>query len=190
MWLKTHKRTKEDVEAIRDCLRRAEACTYFSWPRGSRLFFWKFGNEWHADMRDGVSLWHIAKAPRGYPPNIPASSREAELLARRKVFALRFQGFIEQGQYVKLGTPRFLVDKLVEDGVVLDVRCVWDCKSSGLNATLWAPGFMLPTFRRAEDQVVKWLSTTVKDYLERGNPVEDYTQDTTCFIKSYQGDTY
>ena len=139
-------------------------------------------------MRDGVPFWHTAKAPRGYLPNIPASSREAELLARRKIFALRYQRFIEPNQFVRLGTPRFLVDKLVEDGIVLDVRCVWDCKRSGLNSTLWAPGFMLPTFRKAEDQVVKWLSTTVREYLERGSPVEDYTQDAENFIKSYQGD--
>jgi hypothetical protein len=47
---------------------------------------------------------------------------------------------------------------------------------------------MLPTALCAEDQVVKWLSMTVSEYLQQGSPIMDYTQDTCNFIKTTQGD--
>ena len=60
---------------------------------------------------------------------------------------------------------------------------------SGLNATLYSPGFMLPTVSDAEDQVVKWLSVNVGEYLDQGSPITDYTaQDGSCFIRTNQGD--
>jgi len=75
-----------------------------------------------------------------------------------------------------------------EDGTILDVRCVWDCKVNGHNATLWTPEFMLPTALDAEDQVVKWLSMSVGEYLQQGSPVMEYTQEPSIFIKTKQGD--
>jgi len=76
-----------------------------------------------------------------------------------------------------------------EDGTILDVRCVWDCTINGLNGSLYSPGFMLPTPSDAEDQVVKWLSLKVGEYLQRGSPSEDYlSRDASGFIKTKQGD--
>ena len=48
---------------------------------------------------------------------------------------------------------------------------------------------MLPTVSDAEDQVVKWLSVNVGEYLDQGSPITDYTaQDGSCFIRTNQGD--
>jgi len=121
-------------------------------------------------------------------PDMAAPSRDAELVTRGKLFQLKFAYFLSPGP-ADLVIPRFIVPKvLLEDGTVVDVRCVWDCRINGHNETLWAPGFMLPTAQDAEDQVVKWLSTSVASYLQQGSPIEDYTQDTDHFIKSKQGD--
>ena len=35
----------EDREGVEDCVRRMRETTYWVWPRGSRLFFWKFPEE-------------------------------------------------------------------------------------------------------------------------------------------------
>ena len=84
-----------------------------------------------------------------------APSREAELVMRLKIFKFRFNYYLDH-DHTDLLVPRFIVPKVVaEDGTILDVRCVWDCKINGHNATLYAPGFMLPTALDAEDQVVK-----------------------------------
>ena len=105
----------------------------------------------------------MSEPPKGYHQNMTAPSREAELLTRVKIFKLKFNWYIEDSP-AKLVIPRFIVPKLVVEDVVVDVRCVWDCKRNGHNATLWAPGFMLPTALDAEDQVIKWLDIPLREY--------------------------
>ena len=183
---------KTNTAAIEDCIRRIQGATYWAWPRGSRIFFWKFHSKgrWFEDFRDGVRYWKMEEPPAGSLHNMPSSSREAQLLARFKVFQLRFQRFIFfDGKTSRCVIPRFLVPKVVaDDGTILDVRCVWDCRRNGHNATLYAPGFMLPTALDAEDQVIKWLSLPVAEYLRLGSPRQDYTQDADCFVRSVQAD--
>ncbi|KAL7532942.1 hypothetical protein ACHAXR_006517 [Thalassiosira sp. AJA248-18] len=189
-WIKSqgNRATKEDIDAINDCIRRAKGTTYWSWDRGSRIFFWKIPPEWREDFRDGVRFWKLTKPPKGYLKNMEAPSREAELVTRLKIFKLKFQYYIDQAE-TNLLIPRFIVPKVVlEDGTIVDVRCVWDCSINGHNATVYAPGFMLPTALDAEDQVVKWLSMAVAQYLRLGCPTMDYTQDASIFIKTKQGD--
>ena len=187
-WLAEEKRTRADHEAVHDALRRMRAATYFTWPRGSRHLFYKVKDPgWSRDLRDGVAFWRVGHPPTGRMPNARAPSRAAELLAREKVFKLIFNGYLERG-HAKLYTPRFLVPKVVENGEVLDVRCVWDSKVNGFNQTLWSPGFMLPTSRDAEELVVRWLDVPVGIYLKAGSPQVSYTQPGSHYIKSKQGD--
>ena len=75
-----------------------------------------------------------------------------------------------------------------EDGTTLDFQCSWDCKVNGHNATVWTPGFMSSPALDAEDQVVKWLSISLGEYLQQGSPVMDYTQDPSMCVKTKQGD--
>jgi len=77
---------------------------------------------------------------------------------------------------------------VIEDGVVVDIRVLWDSKSSEHNATLWAPGFMLPDCGNVEEHIIKWLDVLVRDYLDAGSPSQDYNLPTDTFIKSTQGD--
>ena len=190
-WLNANGNHPEDREAIEDCLRRAAGSDYWDWHRGSRLFFWRFPEEggWRQDARDGVEFWHLTDPPTGlHFQNIPPSSREAELELRAKVFQLFFRWYLEPGT-PDLVTPRFAVEKVADDqGNVLDIRGVWDAKRNGLNATLWSPKFSLPTTQDAEDLAVKWMTISVRDYLLRGSPPQDYAQDQDLFVKSYSWD--
>ncbi len=152
------------------------------------MFFWKFPKEWRNDFRDGVPFWKLTEPPKGYMYNMKAPSHEAELATRLKIFKLKFNYYLDR-DVVNLLIPRFIVPKVVaDDGTILDVRCVWDCKINGHNETLYAPSFMLPTAQDAEDQVVKWLPMSVKEYLQLSSPIIDYTQETSTYIKSTQGD--
>ena len=190
-WLRQNGNHQEDREAIVDCLRRAAGSDYWDWHRGSRLFFWRFPEEcgWRKDARDGVEFWHLADPPKGtHFQNIPASTREAELQLRVKVFQLYYRWYLEEGP-PDLIIPRFAVEKAAdESGKVLDIRGVWDAKRNGLNATLWSPKFSLPTTQDGADLTVKWLTVPVREYLLSGGPAEDYTQDQSLFIKSYTWD--
>ena len=78
-------------------------------------------------MRDGVPFFHLGKAPTGIVHNLPAPSREAEVEARKKVFSLKFQWYLECGP-VNLVVPRFSVAKIMIDGIVVEIRVVWDSK--------------------------------------------------------------
>jgi hypothetical protein len=146
--------------------------------------YWKMNSEWYADFRDGIKIWQLPNTvfPEGRKQNIPAETREDELKARDKVFRLWFQWFLEMNRPVKLVIPRFSVPK------ASDIRVVWDSKANGHNAVLWAPSFMLCDFGDLEEIVVRWLSVPVGTYLLMGRPDQDYTQDATKFIKSWQSD--
>lgn len=69
---------------------------------------------------------------------------------------------------------RILVEEVVDDeGNVLDIRGVWNAKSDRLNATLWSPGFDLPSTQDRADLTVKWLTVLVGEYLWWGSPLQD-----------------
>jgi len=159
-----------DKAAIEDCLRHARGCTYWAWPRGSRIFFWKMPPEWQAAFRDGTPFWRLAEPPRGMRRNPPAPSRDAEVKMRRKVFKLKYQGYLEPGN-VKLVIPRFAVPKAD------DIRVVWDSSINGHNKTLWAPGFMLDSFHDVENMAIRWLTVPVGRYLDEGSPPVDYEEE-------------
>ena len=138
-------------------------------------------------MRDGIPFYHLASPPRGHAHNTPSPSREAEIECRKKVLQLRLRGFIEKG-YTDLIMQRFPVVKVMVDGEVLDIRVVWNSKSNGHNATLWAPGFMLDDIGDVKEMVIKWLAVPVAVYLNAGSPPQDYSLSASTFIKSKQGD--
>ena len=121
------------------------------------MFFWRLPREFHEEMRDGVPFYHLAPPPWGHAHNTPSPSREAEIECRKKVLQLRLRGFIEKG-YTDLITQRFSVVKVMVDAEVLDIWFVWNSKSNGHNATLWAPGFMLDDIGDVKEMVIKWLA--------------------------------
>lgn len=137
-WLEQEPRDRFDYDAVHDGIRRVQARRYFKWVRGSRILYWKLPKEWHLDFRDGICCWRLPGAvfPRGRMRNIPTETREHELLTREKIFRLWFNWYLEKG-LVHLVIPRFTVPKAT------DIRVVWDSKSNGHNACLWAPSFIL-----------------------------------------------
>ena len=47
---------------------------------------------------------------------------------------------------------------------------------------------MLPMALDVEDQVLKWLTMSARQYLQQGSPVIDYSQEVSTYIKTTQGD--
>ena len=131
----------------------------------------------------------MGAAPTGMVHNLPAPSREDEIESRKKVFKLKFQWYLERNKFVNVCVTRFAIVKVMLDSVVVvvDIRVVWDSKSNGHNATLWAPGFMLDDAGDLVELVVKWLTVPIGQYMEEGSPPQDYTQPESAFIKSKQG---
>jgi len=144
-WLAHNGNHQRDRKAIDDCVRRANGSDWWTWADGSRLFFWRWG-EWWKDARDGVPLFHKSEAKPWFGRNFPAPSPEAEEKLRQKEDILWFRRYLECG-FITMMVSRFGVPK---PG---NIRCVWDSKRSGHNDTLWAPGFMMPTFQNLTNLV-------------------------------------
>jgi len=187
-WLEAHPRASaQERRALDDCVRRARACSYWEWHRGSRIMWFRLPEEWQTLFREGPRMFRMGELPKGMTRNAPTPSRSAELEVRKKIFKLNYRGYTEVG-FVDLVQPRFPVVKTMVDGEVTDIRVVWNSRSNGYNERIWAPGFNLPSWLDAENMVIKWLPCTVATYLEEGSPTHDYTRDRETFHRSEQGD--
>lgn len=149
--------------AIVDCLTRAANSTFWDWADGSRLFFWRW-KHWWKSARDGERLFHEAPPPKWMGHSLPAPTEHYELLLRKKEEKLLHRRYLELG-FVDCVVPRFGVPKGDDD-----IRLVWDASRNGINETLWAPSFWMPTFRTLQDHIIKWLPCSVSDYMAGNIP--------------------
>lgn len=88
-----------------------------------------------------------------------APTQHYEVLLRKKEEKLLYRRYLEVG-FVDCIVPRFGVPKGDDD-----IRLVWDASRNGINKTLWAPSFWMPTFRTLQDHIIKWLPCSVADYM-------------------------
>lgn len=161
-WIRHHGNLRVDRLAAADCIRRAELSSWFGWEDRSRLFFWEWG-EWAQDARDGVPFWHHSDPKPWFGHNFTGDDPADEVKLREKEDKLILRWYLERG-YVSMVVTRFGVKK---PG---DVRCIWDSKQNGHNATLWAPSFPMPTFQNLTNLVIKKLWVTLEEYLEGMEP--------------------
>ena len=172
LWLNTSPNSipqepRRNKLAIVDCLTRTSNSTFWDWLDGSTLLFWRW-EHWWKSARDGELLFHEAPPPNWKGRSLPAPSEHYELLLRKKEQKLVHRRYLELG-FVDCIVPRFGVPK-GED----DIRLVWDASRNGINGTLYAPSFWMPTFRTLQELVIKWLPCSVVDY-RNGNIPQDPT---------------
>ena len=138
----------KDLEAARDCVRRACVCTWWDWCGGSRPFFWRWPKEDWVSIRDGRKNFVRETLPLNSVPQTPTSS-EFVSRVKEKLKVVREKGYITSQQKVKSLTHFFPVAKTwrKEEGknVVDEVRMVYDATKSGLNEAVFAPWFAMPT---------------------------------------------
>lgn len=131
--------SEKSRDAARDAIGRYANSDFWNWSKGSRPFFWEWPEEFQERMRDGIKLWfreHLEPYTRAQ--KAPLTRDEWEKV-RVKLNSIRDRGYVESGVVESL-TNFFNVPK-GED----DIRMVYDGTASGLNASLWAPWFPLPT---------------------------------------------
>jgi hypothetical protein len=138
-WHRSPRAGNQDMEIVRDCVRRICDSSWWNWDGGSTPFFWRWPSEFRTQMRDGTLLWFDStlapayKRPQRAENNPTLKSGVKEKLD--KVFQRRY---FEVG-LVKSLTTFFGVPKGEED-----MRVVYDGSLPGLNTALWCPWFMLP----------------------------------------------
>ena len=141
---KGHQNLKADLAAMQDILWRVSGNTWFEYPAGSRLLFFRFPAKYRMEARDGVPPYFTKEGPTSMRAQKPMSPEETAVL-RDKILK------VIKKRYIKVPEERlrsvisyFGVPKGVVDGIIQDWRIVYHAGANGLNDSVWAPSFWLP----------------------------------------------
>ncbi len=134
-----NKRISLDWLAGRDCVWHCAESSWWEWDMGSRPMHWRWKEDYHTTIRDGLPLWFISTPPEYKVPQrgeIDVALREK---IKEKLRKVRERRYLQPGP-IKALTSFFTVPKGDDD-----IRVVYNGTKSGLNDCLWAPWFRLPT---------------------------------------------
>jgi hypothetical protein len=135
---------QKDLDCGRAVLSQILSGSWWDWCRGSALIFWRWnGKEQARAARDGMEIFVHSRLPRG------RKSKQVKLEARiRQLVGLKIEGMLERS-YLETGFVSNALHYFAVPKGDTDIRVVFDGTSSGLNETLWAPNFYLPTAKAA-----------------------------------------
>jgi hypothetical protein len=114
--------------------------TWWTWPRGSTLLFWRW------DIHNRIARDGMLPFISGTLPNHTRAARRPKQL-KVPLYIPKLKSIIERG-YVSTGHVCSLADYF-DVPKADDIRLVYNGTSCGLNEALWAPNFWLPTPRSA-----------------------------------------
>jgi hypothetical protein len=151
--------TSPNTELLRDAnvgasvLEKVCHTTWWEWSRGSTLIFWRWpAGEQRRGARDGMEAYFHSEPP-SFHERVKQPKQDAfELLLPK------FQSIIERGYVVSNQSATetaeladFIMSYIDYFGVPKadDIRVVYNGASCGLNETVWAPNFWLPTAKSA-----------------------------------------
>ena len=118
---------------------------------GSHPLFWKWNPDYLVKVRDGLTPWFRSPMIQWRVPQRQEKDLAIRQSMQQKLELVRKKGYLKCGPVESL-TSFFAVPK--EEG---DIRMVYDGMKSGLNASLWAPWFPLPTMESHIRMVVPGL---------------------------------
>ena len=133
-----------DLDAIRDILWRAAQNTWFEYPSGSRLLYWRFPIKYQRQARDGVPVYFIEEGPTSMKPQRTVSPEETAVLKEKILKVIRKRYLVVPEDRLRSVISYFGVPKGVIDGIIQDWRIVYHAGANGLNEKVWAPSFWLP----------------------------------------------
>ena len=135
---------RKDVNLGRAVLAQVLSSSWWDWSNGSSLFFWRWnGKEQRQAARDGIKIFVRDVLPSRRKIKQLRLDATQRVLVSQKLEGMLRRSYLEAG-FVTNALHFFAVPKGDSD-----VRVVFDGTSSGLNETLWAPNFYLPTARAA-----------------------------------------
>lgn len=122
-----------------DCLRRSRGSSWWEWLEESRPYCWHWSGEYQCIIRDGLPIWEQNNLPRLLVRQRAEKDPVMNRAIQKKLQTVRNRGYLVPGT-VKSLTSLFAVRK-----GDTDIRIVYDSTKSGLNRSVWAPWFPLPT---------------------------------------------
>ena len=133
-------------------VRRAEACSFWEWDKGSSILFWRWPEDYQHIARTGIAPMFESEPPKTMEFQPPYPDDDVKMKVKTKIQRVIDRGYIEitDIQFVEALMYVFHVPKGLDD-----IRMVYDGSKSGLNACLYAPWFALPT----ADTMTRWVVT-------------------------------
>jgi hypothetical protein len=132
----------KEVAAGIDVIGRFSDADWWSWNKGSSLFFWRWPEgEQRKSARDGMQVWIRSRLPRYTVRLRPPHPHKKQLILEK------LQTILDRGYVVAPKTKdsiRSLMDffPVEKDS---DLCLVYNGTSCGLNEAVWAPNFWLPS---------------------------------------------
>ena len=157
---------------------------WWDWSCGSTLYFWCWTDEFQAGARDGIQVFRVDQGPRYRVPQQSETDATKRALITKKLQKVLNSGYMRLGKVLSL-TGYFAVDKAKG----ADIRMVYDGTKSGLNDSIWAPNFYVPSI----DSLVglidsnSWMSDIDLGEFFLNFPLDESVQSlagidlTTCF---------
>jgi hypothetical protein len=88
----------KDIVAGRDCITYSTRCTWWEWKGGSRLFFWRWVNEFKLHARDGIPIcWLPNKQPTSKKLQPPVKDKIVKQQMITKLNKVRHKGYVKPG---------------------------------------------------------------------------------------------
>lgn len=129
----------KDMKHGFEALVRLARSSWWEWTAGSTLLFWRWPREIREAARDGYPIFIRQKLPRWIrAQRLPKEAYMVEKMTKKFVKVAN-KGYVGEGTVLSM-INCFAVEK-GED----DIRLVYDGKKSGLNDSVWAPNFFLPS---------------------------------------------
>lgn len=137
--IEDHVQARKSKIAALDCIVRCCGASWWAWDIGSRPLFWRWPVDYQLQVRDGVSPWYLTEVKTWRRPQRPPKHPDRMPKIQEKLQTVRSKGYVSPGKVLSL-MSFFEVPKGDDD-----VRMVYDGTASGLNNSIWAPWFPLPT---------------------------------------------
>lgn len=128
-----------DIVVARDSIKRACGSSWWEWNAGSACYFWRWPLEIRKSIRDGFPIHIEGSLPKYRQRQIFHLSESGMDQLRKKIRKVSERNYIEEG-YVSSLINYFAVPKGEND-----IRVVYDGTKCGLNQSVWAPNFYLPS---------------------------------------------
>jgi len=129
----------EDIIVGRDAISRAARSNWWEWSAGSTCYFWRWPVPIRKHIRDGFPVHVESKLPSYRQRQIFHLTDVGMTQLQVKVSKVIKRGYLEDG-YVASLINYFAVPKGDSD-----IRVVYDGTKCGLNQSVWAPNFYLPS---------------------------------------------
>jgi hypothetical protein len=142
-----------DANAGQRVLSQMCNCSWWDWSQGSTLLFWRWpSGEQRRASWDGMEAYLQAEPP-SFQQRVKRPKQEAFELLLPKFQAILARGYVVSNQDATELTELedFIMSFIDYFGVPKadDVQVVYNGASCGLNDTVWAPNFWLPTAKSA-----------------------------------------